>query len=119
LFTFTGFGFGPGESVAATVNSTPVDLGTQAAAASGVVVFTWSAPADWSGRHQIVLAGTLGQVSAWFDVPAAGSSGASAPTGGTTGTSGWLLALSAGLLGLGLVAARRSRRAAYTGHHAR
>jgi len=100
------------------IYSNPIALGQQTADSSGVVVFTWTAPTDFSGHHQIVMTGVSGQVSAWFDVPVGPSAttattaqGVTAPTGGTT-AAGWrgLLLVSAGLFGAGLLAGWRSRR---------
>jgi len=132
VFTFTGSGFGSGESVTATIHSTPISLGSQPATASGTVVFTWTAPSDFSGNHQVVLAGASGQVSGWFVVPpgavesptapvtSSSTQGARAPTGGTAaGSVSWLLVAAASVLGLGLLAGWRMRRSAYTGHRAR
>jgi len=131
-FTFTGSGFAAGEMVSAVVHSDPVDLGVKAADANGVVVFTWTAPADFSGSHQVVMTGLSGQVSGWFDLPGGptagttsaapttGTTSATAPTGGDTAGSlrGWLL-MSAGLLGVGLLIGWRTRRSAKAGQHSR
>jgi hypothetical protein len=66
----TGTGFLPGESVSATMFSTPLDVGVAPANETGVVTFTWTIPADTPlGMHTIVLTGAQsGAVSATFEV---------------------------------------------------
>jgi len=115
------------------IHSDPIDLGAKVADASGQVIFTWTAPADFSGQHQIVMTAASGEVSGLFVVPAAsaptptasvtgttGTGGASAPTGGTAGGgASWLVVLVGGLFSLALLATWRWRRPAQSGRRAR
>lgn len=66
----TGRGFLPGESVSGILTSSPVDLGTLTADATGTVTFTFVLPADIEpGTHRVTLTGERsGDVSAEFDV---------------------------------------------------
>jgi hypothetical protein len=53
-----GTGFQPGETVTATLHSTPIALGSFLAGADGSVSFTFIVPADLApGRHTLTLAG--------------------------------------------------------------
>ena len=128
-FTFTGSGFVAGESVTATVYSTPVALGSRTADAAGTVVFVWTAPADFpAGAHEVVMTGAsggTGTVRMAFAVPTVtgGTSstttttatGSQSRTGGSVGAGASLmpggLAALALLLGAGAVWARRRWRA--------
>jgi len=65
-------GFQPGESVRGTMQSFPLDLGTQKADANGVVQFTWVIPADTpAGTHTFVATGSSQTMRGTFNVPAA------------------------------------------------
>jgi adhesin/invasin len=56
--TALGTGFAPGEQVRAVMQSDPVDLGTQTAAADGSVSFTWKIPEGTTvGQHTVTLTG--------------------------------------------------------------
>ncbi|MCL2317169.1 MAG: Ig-like domain-containing protein [Actinomycetia bacterium] len=85
-YVFTGTGFAPGEKVSGMVYSTPVDLGSVTANASGTAVFVWIAPPDFAaGSHRVVLTGTSGATAqTTFTVP-----GITIPTGGTSHVPGW------------------------------
>lgn len=53
---FTGTGFRAGDTVAGTVHSDPVDLGTTTASLFGVASFTWTVPTGFAvGAHTAVL----------------------------------------------------------------
>ena len=56
--TVSGTGFEPGETVQATLHSTPIDLGTVTADADGAVSLTFTVPADLEpGLHSVDLVG--------------------------------------------------------------
>lgn len=105
--TVSGTGFTPGERVAATLRSTPVDLGTTTADAEGAVSLTFTVPADIEpGDHRVELVGQRSgvRVSVAFEVlgaevprtlPATGST-----TGAQTGTGVGLVALGAALVAI-------------------
>ncbi|WP_456284494.1 choice-of-anchor G family protein [Microbacterium sp. JZ101] len=77
-----GHGFEPGETVEATMYSTPHELGTQVADENGDVTFTWTIKSGTpTGDHRVELVGaTSGSVDATFEVYA--KSGQLSPTGG-------------------------------------
>ncbi|MCL2465504.1 MAG: Ig-like domain-containing protein [Micrococcales bacterium] len=68
--TVTGYNFNPGEKVDLTLQSTPVDMGTQTADASGTVVFTVTVPQTLAiGTHTATLTGAQsGSVADTFQV---------------------------------------------------
>jgi len=68
--TITGYNFNPGERVGLTLQSTPVDMGSQIADASGTVVFTFAIPSTLEiGAHTATLTGAQsGSVSGPFNV---------------------------------------------------
>jgi len=56
----TGTGFTPGETVSATVNSTPMPLTAQTAGPDGRVVFTFPIGADFElGAHSVTVTGSV------------------------------------------------------------
>lgn len=81
--TANGVGFLPGESVAGLLESTPVDLGTRVADATGAVTFTVTLPIDIAaGTHRVTLTGAeSGAVFAEFRVEAVAGPGAPGPGG--------------------------------------
>jgi hypothetical protein len=68
--TGVGRGFAPGELVTGQQLSSPLELGTQIADASGVVTFTWTIRSDETlGTHSFVVTGTdSGSASDTFEV---------------------------------------------------
>lgn len=82
--TVHGTGFLPGENVVAVLQSTPVNLGTFVADASGDVTFTFTIPNDLdTGTHSVTLTGDRsGAVSASFEVVAAATGPGPVPPGG-------------------------------------
>ena len=61
---FVGSGFRSGDVVTGTVNSEPVDLGSQEASIFGTVSYTWTVPADFEpGAHTVVLEGADGRTA--------------------------------------------------------
>ena len=87
--TVTGSGFAPGEAVHLTVESTPLDVGTQIADSQGVVVFTFDVPANFeTGTHTATFtsksgtkAGTFGVTSQQSLVSTGGSVTTTVPLG--------------------------------------
>lgn len=70
--TVTGSGFQPGESVTASLHSTPREIGTQEAGANGSVRFTFNVLSDEVGQHRVELSGSVsGSVSVVLTVEAA------------------------------------------------
>jgi hypothetical protein len=91
--SLTASGFRPGEQVAATLHSTPVDLGTYTASASGIVAFTFTVPATLEpGNHTVTLLGlTSGRAAAaGLTVIAPTTTTGLADTGGPIGDLSWL-----------------------------
>ena len=114
--TATAIGFAPGETVDATLHSTPVDLGSVVADDAGGLTLTFTVPADLEpGQHTVDLVGrTSGAtVSLGFEVLAADPAGPGTlpVTGRRTGEQA---AAGAALVGLGvaLVGMGRRRRVA-------
>ncbi|MFQ4150127.1 family 20 glycosylhydrolase [Arthrobacter sp. LAPM80] len=113
--TLTGSGFQPGEQVTGTVHSTPVDLGTSVADASGNVSFTWTVPASFDlGQHIVTLTGELSgrSVEASFTVlpsQAVQQDGDGLAHTGANTTSLWGAALLMALVGAGIVLGNRRR----------
>ncbi|MDR1450678.1 MAG: PT domain-containing protein [Propionibacteriaceae bacterium] len=107
--TVAADGFEAGESVTATLYSTPVPLGVHTADQTGHVEFTAALPADLApGTHTVVLVGDLsGEVSAAFD-HLDSLAGTGAPAAATTVGLAALLALA--LAGCGFATAHRLRR---------
>ena len=105
--TVTGTGFTPGETVTATLFSTPIHLGTVSADAAGTASLVFVVPADIEpGEHRVELVGLSSgvRVSAPFEVlgvevprtlPATGRS-----SGPLAGTGLALVGLGAGFVGL-------------------
>ncbi len=115
-FTATGAGFDPGETVRATLFSTPIVLGTARADADGAVSLALTIPADVEpGRHTVELRGLASGVTVELPLEVLGQETPRAlpATGGTTaattGVGGALVALGAALVAL---ARRRSTRLA-------
>lgn len=113
--TFTGSGFEPGESVAGSVHSDVVDLGTAVTDAKGNVAFTWNVPANFAlGQHTVILEGETSKrkVEATFTVLAnqAMEQGKDdlANTGANTAAL-WGAAMLMALLGAGIVLGNRRR----------
>ena len=129
--TVTGMNFIPGEEVALTVYSDPLDGGTAIANADGTVTFTFTVPVDFAlGEHTATLTGTIsGAISGTFQViaeeveppvveppavePPSVEPPAETPAGGSvTGWLGWapvgVVLLAGGLmLAIGLAKPRR------------
>lgn len=103
----TAHGFEPGESVLATLRSTPRVLGTVVADAQGAVAFSFRVPADIEpGRHRLVLTGQASGRTAEVEVEVTGLT-----VPGTLPATGATTAALAGL-GAGLVLAGASLRRA-------
>jgi hypothetical protein len=108
--TALGRGFQPGEVISATQQPDKLDLGSQTAAADGVVEFSWTVPESTPpGTYQFVATGAKsGSVSAAFTVVAA------EPADSDSGTSPWVIALIAALVvliiaGIAFLVYRRTR----------
>ena len=79
--TIRGSGFAADESVAATVHSDPVSLGSKAASAAGNVTFTWKVPKNFApGAHHVELVATSGTARINFTVAAPAVAPTPAPT---------------------------------------
>jgi hypothetical protein len=107
--TVTGRGFLPNEPVVGTLNSEPVDLGTENAAADGTVAFEFALPADIEGgAHKVTMVGSVSGIVVAVNlevVGAAGSTTTLAPTGDTVDNGGTELprtGTNSGALPLGL-----------------
>ena len=112
--TVSGTGFEPGETVEATLHSTPIDLGTVTADANGAVSLTFTVPADLEpGVHSVDLVGRQSgaRLSLEFEVLGVELPRGLPATGRTTDTQA---AAGAGLVlvGAALLALARRRRAA-------
>ncbi|MDR0283542.1 MAG: hypothetical protein LBI33_01420 [Propionibacteriaceae bacterium] len=110
--TSDGLGFLPGEQVVAWLHSTPANLGTLTADATGKVTVSFTAPST-TGRHTVEFIGeTSGTVYVAFDVVAAPvihTGGTTLPQTNTT----MALVLMCGLVasaGFTLAMARQARR---------
>ncbi|TFB15537.1 hypothetical protein E3V93_02355 [Microbacterium sp. 3H14] len=105
-----GLGFLPGESIVATLESTPIDLGRFTASVGGDIAFEFTVPLGIEpGTHSVILVGEdSGAVRATFEVrpPAAGGGGALPTTGGTAVQPLLPLGVVLLLVGLLLVAGR-------------
>lgn len=112
-----GTGFLPDEEITATMNSTPLPLGTQRADDRGQVVFEWTVPATTEpGQHTIVLQGaTSGRAEDAFEVilPGAVMAAATREALATTGSAApWVWTLSAIIVtasGAVMLLSRRAR----------
>jgi hypothetical protein len=112
--TVDAIGFTPGETVGATLHSTPIDLGTVVADDEGAVSLTFTVPADLEpGEHRVDLVGqTSGTtVSVGFEVLAAPVSGP-APLPVTGASTGAQAGLGVGLIALGALCVGLGRRPA-------
>lgn len=112
--TVTGTGFMPGESVAITLHSTPIVLGSAVADAGGRVVATVTIPADIEvGDHRIELTGQSSGVTVSVPVEVLASSVADTTTLPATGRHTGAEALGGlALVAVGALLVRASRRRA-------
>jgi hypothetical protein len=125
--TVSGWGFMPNEAVNGTLNSDPVELGTETAAADGTVTFEFVLPADLEpGAHEVTLVGTESGVVVAVGVDVVDTQPGPTtvtPTGGTTtgdpslelprtGTNGGVLLVGTTLLALGAALVFAGRRTA-------
>jgi hypothetical protein len=123
--TITVTGFSEDETVAVTLHSTAVDLGTVKADSSGTVTFPFTVPADIAaGAHHINFAGSHNDGTFAFLAALSATSGSSSSSGGTIATTGFDTALFGGLatllLAIGTVLLLSGRRLVRsTGRHAR
>lgn len=105
-----GLGFLPGESIVATLESTPIDLGRFTASVGSDIAFEFTVPLDLEpGTHSVILEGEdSGAVRATFEVraPAGGGGGTLPTTGGTAVQPLLPLGVVLLLVGLLLVAGR-------------
>jgi outer membrane biosynthesis protein TonB len=109
VYTVTGRGFRPGETVSGTVYSDPFSIGSATADVQGDVTLTWTMPATAAaGQHRVVLTGQQSGAVAektFFHSATLAGTGPAAATG--------LVAIGAlvglGLAALALLAARRRR----------
>lgn len=90
--TATAEGFAPGEWVTATLFSTPADLGTHRADASGVLTATVTVPADVAvGEHRFALVGQVDGRVLWTELEVLAPDGAvPGPDGAAPGRPGGL-----------------------------
>lgn len=114
--TVTGTGFQPGETVAIELHSTPVQIGSVIASASGAINASVTIPVGTAaGAHAIVVTGASSGVTASAPITVAAASGLAA-LAATGGTAPLVLVplLAGGLLIVGavmLIVRRRMRRA--------